>query len=39
MLDEWEQYLTTEFTPLPFQAEAAGEAFEPIWIHPPAFGK
>ena len=39
MLDEWEQYLTTEFTPLPFKTENIEEAFEPIWIHPPPFGE
>ena len=41
MLDEWELYLTTEFTMLPFKTgeEEEEEAFEPIWIHPPAFGE
>jgi len=39
MLDEWEQYLTTEFTTLPFKTEGKEEAFEPQWIHPPAFGE
>jgi hypothetical protein len=39
MLDEWELYLTTEFTMLPFKTGEEEEAFEPIWIHPPAFGE
>jgi hypothetical protein len=39
MLDEWEAYLTSEFTPLPYKTGNAGDAFQPIWIHPPAFGK
>jgi hypothetical protein len=39
MLDEWERYLTTEFKPLPFKTEDIEEPFEPIWIHPPAFGE
>jgi hypothetical protein len=39
MLDEWQQYLTTEFTPLPYKTRDTEEAFEPVWIHPPAFGK
>ncbi|KAE9363811.1 hypothetical protein N431DRAFT_431996 [Stipitochalara longipes BDJ] len=38
MLDEWERYLTTEFTTLPFKTEGTEDAFEPLWIHPPAFG-
>lgn len=39
MLDEWQLYLTTEFTMLPFKTGEEEEAFEPIWIHPPAFGE
>jgi hypothetical protein len=40
MLDEWQRYLTTEFTPLPFKsANPQTEAFEPVWIHPAPFGK
>lgn len=39
MLDEWERYLTTEFTPLPYKTDDAADVFQPIWIHPPAFGK
>jgi hypothetical protein len=31
--------LTTEFKPLPFKTEDIEEPFEPIWIHPPAFGE
>ncbi|KAH9217938.1 hypothetical protein DL95DRAFT_434513 [Leptodontidium sp. 2 PMI_412] len=38
MLDEWERFLTTEFTPLPYKSESEHEAFQPIWIHTPAFG-
>lgn len=38
MLDEWERYLTTEFTPLPYKSDSEHDVFQPIWIHPPAFG-
>lgn len=38
MLDEWQGYLTTEFTPLPSRKVSPTDVFEPIWIHPPAFG-
>lgn len=39
MLDEWEKYLTTEFCPLPFRPEERTNAFQPVWIHPPPFGR
>lgn len=39
MLDDWARYLTTEFTPLPVQNSPSGEAFQPLWIHPPSFGQ
>ncbi|PVH79520.1 hypothetical protein DL98DRAFT_560777 [Cadophora sp. DSE1049] len=38
MLDEWELYLTTEFTPLPYKSDSEHDVFQPIWIHIPAFG-
>ncbi|KAK0100673.1 hypothetical protein ONS95_007125 [Cadophora gregata] len=38
MLDEWERYLTTEFTPLPYESDSEHDVFQPIWIHTPAFG-
>lgn len=39
MLSEWEQALPVEFTPLPGVKKAGPlDCFEPIWIHPPAFG-
>lgn len=38
MLDEWERYLTTEFTPLPYKIDEANDVFQPLWIHPSAFG-
>lgn len=38
MLDDWARYLTTEFTPLPFQDSTSGDTFQSIWIHPPSFG-
>ncbi|KAH7357202.1 hypothetical protein BKA65DRAFT_222572 [Rhexocercosporidium sp. MPI-PUGE-AT-0058] len=37
MLDEWERFLTTEFTPLPYKSEGEHDAFQPIWIHTPVF--
>ncbi|KAF6818082.1 Zn(II)2Cys6 transcription factor [Colletotrichum plurivorum] len=36
MLENWRRHLTAEFQPLPY-ASSTGDAFEPIWIHPPAF--
>lgn len=39
MLEDWHQYLTTEFRPLPLHPEAQSTAFRAIWIHPPSFGK
>lgn len=38
MLEDWKTYLTAEFEPLP-QPRSTEDAFEPIWIHPTAFGK
>lgn len=37
-LEEWRQFLTTEFNPLPWAESLNQNLFEPIWIHPPAFG-
>ncbi|OLN92759.1 L-rhamnose-1-dehydrogenase 1 [Colletotrichum chlorophyti] len=37
MLENWRKHLTTEFQPLPY-ASSTENVFEPIWIHPPAFG-
>ncbi|KAL0934769.1 Zn(II)2Cys6 transcription factor [Colletotrichum truncatum] len=37
-LEDWRQHLTAEFQPLPY-ATCADNVFEPIWIHPPVFGK
>ncbi|KAF4619046.1 hypothetical protein G7Y89_g14800 [Cudoniella acicularis] len=39
MLDEWQRHLTTEFTPLPSYSYVSVDPFQPIWIHPPAFGE
>jgi hypothetical protein len=39
MLDEWRENLTLEFMPLPTTSSLPSDVFEPIWIHPPAFGK
>jgi hypothetical protein len=39
MLDEWQRHLTAEFTPLPSQDGTSSDVFQPIWIHPPAFGE
>lgn len=38
MLEDWKTYLTAEFEPLP-QPSSAEDSFEPIWIHPTAFGQ
>ncbi|CAK7212914.1 hypothetical protein SBRCBS47491_001625 [Sporothrix bragantina] len=44
-LEDWRHHHTVEFDPLPSAPVVAGEdnnatdtAFQPIWIHPPAFG-
>lgn len=37
-LDNWQHNLTVEFTPLPCGKKSSTDVFEPIWIHPPAFG-
>lgn len=37
-LEDWKTYLTAEFEPLP-QPRSTEDAFEPVWIHPTAFGK
>ena len=39
MLEEWQRNLTIEFMPLPASSALPSDVFEPIWIHPPAFGK
>lgn len=39
ILDEWQDTLTVEFTPLPLSYNSSSTcAFEPLWIHPPSFG-
>jgi Fungal specific transcription factor domain len=38
MLNDWQNALTVEFTPLPPVAGNIRDVFEPIWIHPPSFG-
>lgn len=40
MLDEWASLLTPEFSPLPCSGgeQAPLSVFQPLWIHPPAFG-
>jgi len=44
-LEEWRTYLTVEFEPMPLREHSDTEehttqtAFEPIWIHPPSFGR
>ncbi|KAF8850768.1 hypothetical protein BDZ45DRAFT_602390 [Acephala macrosclerotiorum] len=37
MLDEWERYITIEFNPLPYRGDSPSAAFQPVWIHPPAY--
>ncbi|KAJ5953244.1 hypothetical protein N7454_000140 [Penicillium verhagenii] len=36
-LDDWQQYLTIEFSPLPLASGELPSFFKPIWINPPAF--
>lgn len=36
-LSEWRDLLTVEFAPLPVSA-TTNNVFEPVWVHPPAFG-
>ncbi|KAK7413953.1 hypothetical protein QQX98_007136 [Neonectria punicea] len=36
--DDWREHLTVEFEALPVSTDAK-DAFPPIWVHPPAFGK
>ncbi|OBT93533.2 hypothetical protein VE01_08290 [Pseudogymnoascus verrucosus] len=38
MLDEWQNNLSVEFAPLAGRKGNPSDVFEPIWIHPPAFG-
>jgi hypothetical protein len=44
-LEEWRTYLTIEFEPMLLREHLSPsqftmqDAFEPVWIHPPAFGK
>lgn len=38
MLDDWQQHLTIEFSPLPLSSRENSSWFRPIWIRPPAFG-
>jgi hypothetical protein len=38
MLDEWASLLTPESSPLPGGERPASSIFEPLWIHPAAFG-
>ncbi|KAK9427544.1 fungal-specific transcription factor domain-containing protein [Lipomyces doorenjongii] len=37
-LDEWQNHLTVEFSPLPSGNRASSSVFKAIWIRPPAFG-
>ena len=37
MLDEWRTNISIHFRPLPVEIPP-GQIFEPLWIHPPAFG-
>ncbi|CAK7204183.1 hypothetical protein SEUCBS139899_006937 [Sporothrix eucalyptigena] len=38
-LEDWRMHHTVEFDPLPTPPVSAGDSpFQPIWIHPPAFG-
>ncbi|KAJ5785305.1 uncharacterized protein N7503_010517 [Penicillium pulvis] len=37
MLDDWQQHLTIEFSPLPLGPRETSSCFKPIWISPPAF--
>lgn len=39
MLDDWLNNLPVEFGPIPKQPSDACHDFQPLWIHPPAFGK
>jgi hypothetical protein len=36
MLDEWQQHLPIEFSPLPMSSKV-NSVFKRIWVHPPAF--
>jgi hypothetical protein len=39
MLNKWEMHLPDEFKPLPGpKKKSPSDFFEPLWIHPPAFG-
>ncbi|EGP91883.1 uncharacterized protein MYCGRDRAFT_67482 [Zymoseptoria tritici IPO323] len=37
MLDEWRSSVSIHFNPLPVEGPS-NRAFQPLWIHPPAFG-
>ena len=38
MLQEWQDYLPREFTPLPVnRAAQVNVTFPPVWIHPPPY--
>ncbi|KAJ5672019.1 hypothetical protein N7507_001146 [Penicillium longicatenatum] len=37
MLDDWQQHLTIEFSPLPLVPGETSSCFKSIWISPPAF--
>ncbi len=39
ILQEWESYLTIEFSELPAMTRHRNEVFQPRLIHPPCFGK
>ena len=39
LLDDWEQHLSIEFTPLPLDELCDNTAFKPCWIQPPALGE
>src|SRR3954468_10037886 len=37
-LDDWQNALTVEFSPLPLSASGFRDQFDPIWIQPSSFG-
>ncbi|KAK8219052.1 hypothetical protein IWZ01DRAFT_428167 [Phyllosticta capitalensis] len=37
LLQEWQNFLTLKFAPLPVNDGVDSDVFQPIWIHPPAF--
>ncbi|CAG7917698.1 unnamed protein product [Penicillium olsonii] len=37
MLDDWQEHLTIEFSPLPLNSRKSSSKFRPVWIRPPEF--